>query len=41
MKINKFDLCRELLLEELSPIEMLIVFDFQHVAIRASLVAPQ
>ena len=41
MKINKFDLCRELLLEEPSPVEMLIVFDFQHVAIRASLVAPQ
>ena len=33
MKI-KFDLFRELSLEELSPVEVLIVFELQHIAIR-------
>ena len=33
MKI-KFDLFRELSSEELSPVEVLIVFELQHIAIR-------
>lgn len=41
MKTNKFDLFRELLLEELSPVKVLIVFELQHIATWASPVAQQ
>ena len=41
MKTNKFDLFRELLLEELSPVKVLIVFELQLIATWASPVAQQ